>query len=198
MASSADIETALVNAIAGMLYPASAPAFDGKVTVARGWPTEADIRNATANGANLVGVYAVAESALDVTKAMRNWQMISPGCGALEVGRVKQNFRLDIWAATPDARDAMLNLLETTLKFTIRYPLPDGSTATLMNMRVAGPNDRPSRVDEWAQSIELQLQYPLLYAQAQPVVTSINIVETTLSADGLPITSPSPASIGAR
>ena len=179
MASSADIETTLVDMIASVLYPASGPAFDGKVSVARGWPTEADIRNAVGNGAHLIGVYAVPQTARDVTKSLRYWRVLSPGYGVLEVGRIEQNFRIDIWASTPDARDDILTLLEPALKFKIRYILPDDSIATLMNMRVAGPNDRPSRVDEWAQSFELQFQYPLLYAQAQTVVTSINLAEAT-------------------
>lgn len=192
MATSADIETALVNAVAGMLYPASGPAFAGTVIVARGWPTEADIRNAVGQGADLIGVYAMTGDARDVTKTLRYWQEISPGRGVMEVGRIEQSFRLDIWACTENARDALLDLLEPALRVQIRYTLPDGSVATLMNMSATGPNDRPSRADEWAQSFELRFQYPILYTQDQPVVTSVTVVESTTVNDGLTISTQNP------
>lgn len=178
MANSADIETALVDAVAAVLYPASGPAFGTKVSVARGWPTEADIRAATSTGASLIGIYAVAAMARDVTSTLRRWQCLSPGVGAMEVGRVEQGFRLDIWAATPDNRDALLKALEPALKFNTRYHLPDGTTATLMKLQPGGPDDRPSRIDEWAQSLELTLQYPIFYTEAQSVATSAPTLTT--------------------
>lgn len=178
MATSADIETALVAAVASAIYPVAGTAFPGKVTIARGWPTEADIKNAISAGANLVGIYAVEAMARDVTRSQRYWQSLSAGVGAMEVGRVEQVFRLDIWAASPALRDALLALLEPALKYQLRYNMPDGSLATLMLMQPGGPNDRPSRADEWAQSLALTFQYSLIATQAQPVVTTINVTET--------------------
>ena len=180
MANSADIETALVNAVAGVLYPAAGPAVASIVTIARGWPTEADIRNATGTGASLIGIYAVAGMARDVTTTLRRWQTISPGLGAMEVGRIEQDFRLDIWAPNPDSRDTLLGLLEPALKYQTRYALPDGTIATLMRVQAGGPNDRPSRADEWAQSLEITLQYSIFYTQAQTAVTSIPTITTTV------------------
>lgn len=172
MASSADIETALVNAVAGVLYPDSGPAFAGTVSVARGWPTEADVRKAVTAGAHLIGIYAVSGMSRDVTKTLRNWQPVGNGMGAIEVARIEQIFRLDIWASTPDARDSLLGRLIPALKFQTRYALPDGTTATLMRSQAGGPNDRPSRADEWAQSIDLMLQYPIFYTETQTAVVN--------------------------
>ena len=172
MASSADIETALVNAMAAALYPANATGFAGQVSIARGWPTEADIRLAVGNGVSLIGIYAVAGMARDITTSLRRWQTSSLGYGAQEVSRIEQSFRLDLWAVSPTIRDALLGLLEPALKAQPRYPMPDGSTATLMKLMPGGPNDRPSRADEWAQSLELIFHYPIILTQPQPVMTN--------------------------
>lgn len=178
MANSADIENALVAAVAALIYPPNGPPFAGKVTIARGWPTEADIRNAIGAGAHLIGIYAVEAMARDVTRTQRYWQSVSAGVGAMEVGRVEQVFRLDLWAASPDARDALLALLEPALKYQLRYTMPDGSVATQMLMQPGGPNDRPARADEWAQSLALTFQYSIITIQTQPVVTTITVAET--------------------
>lgn len=172
MATSADIETVLTDYVAGLLYPEAGTACATSFCIARGWPTEADIRKAVSQQAGLVGVYAMAETAKDITTNLRRWQTISPGIGGMEVGRVVQSFRLDIWAPTPQSRDALLTLLLPGLKAQLRYALPDGSMATMVKLQLTGPDDRPARADEWAQSVELTLQYPLLYTQAQAVVVA--------------------------
>ena len=214
MASSADVETVLVNVVAGILYPMPPGAepywagYDGKasvpiyapggysrgliaysdipqmpaapvpaqrfpanVAICRGWPTEADVQKAVSTGANLIGIYAVEAMARDVTTALRYWQSLSPTLGVMEVARLEQSFRLQIWASNPDTRDALLGRLLPALKFQIRYAMPDGSTATLMRIQAGGPDDRPSRADEWAQNIDLIMQYPVLYTQTQKAVT---------------------------
>lgn len=181
MASSADIETALVNAVAGVLYPQSGTVVDANVAVAQGWPTEADIRKAVAAGSHLIGVYAVPGMSRDVTKVLRNWQPVTDALSAVEVGRIEQIFRLEIWASNPNARDALLGRLIPAMKFQTRYVLPDGSTATLMRVQAGGPNDRPSRADEWAQRIDLMLQYPLIYTETQTAAVSAPSIATTVT-----------------
>lgn len=183
MATSADIETVLTSYVAGLLYPEDGPAFVPSFCIARGWPTEADIRKAISQQAGLVGVYAMAETAKDITTTLRCWKTISPGMGVMEIGRMMQVFRLDIWAPTPQSRDAMLAVLMPGLKVKTRYALPDNSVATLMKLQVTGPDDRPSHADEWAQSLELTMQYPLLYTQAQPVVTDISPIMSVISSE---------------
>lgn len=190
MATSADIEIALVKAVAAILYPQGGVAFAKTVTVARGWPTEADIRNAISHQTNLIGIYAVAGMSRDATSALRYWQEVSPGVAAMEVGRIEQSFRLDLWACTPDIRDALLAWLLPPLKFQTRYAMPDGSTAILLKLQETGPNDRPSHADEWAQSFELTVQYPVIYTQTQPVVNKIT--QATRMNDGLTITTQTP------
>ena len=181
MASSADIETVLVKAAAGVLYPPSGPVVDANVAVARGWPTEADLRKAMSAGAHLIGVYAVPGMSRDVTKVLRNWRPVTDTLSAIEVGRIEQIFRLDIWASNPNARDALLGRLVPALKFQTRYALPDGSTATLMRIQVGGPNDQPSRTDEWAQHIDLMLQYPVIYTETQTAVVSAPTLTTIVT-----------------
>ena len=180
MASSADIETALVNAVASALYPQAGPEFAQAVTIARGWPTEADLRAAIAIPANLVGVYALSETVKDITTSLRQWQCVSPGVGALEVGRMEQVFQLDIWATTPSIRDALLTLLQSALKFKMRYELPDGSVATMMKLLTLEPDDKTSRAYEWAQSLQITIQYPVLYTQVQSIVSSPPAVDVTI------------------
>lgn len=62
MADASDIETALVSLIVGALYPIGigSPSVVGQTcSVERGWPTEADIRNATAAETQLIRVHAL-------------------------------------------------------------------------------------------------------------------------------------------
>ena len=191
MATSADIEAALVIAVGAVLCPATGAQFPSVVKVSRGWPTEADIRAAVSAEDHLIGVYAVPGMSRDSTKLLRSWQTTSDGIGAMEVGRIEQIFRLDIWASNPEARDALLGALLGALRFQTRYTLPDGTIATLMRLQSGGPNDRPSRADEWAQSIDLMFQYPVIYTQTQPVVTQVTVAETIN--DGLTITTQTPA-----
>lgn len=190
MATSADIETALVTAVAAVLYPQGGVAFAGTVSVARGWPTEADIRTAMGAQTSLIGIYAVSGMTKEVVCALRYWQQARPGVAAMEVGRIEQGFRLDLWACTPDVRDELLTWLIPALKFQTRYTMPDGSTATLLRLQATGPDDRPSRADEWAQSLELTIQYPVIYTQPQPVVTQIT--QATTINEGLTIITQTP------
>lgn len=183
MASSADIETALVNAVAAALYPEGGSTFPSSVSVSRGWPTEADVRKAVSANSHLIGVYAVAGMSRDKTKTLRNWQALSDGVGAVEVGRIEQIFRLQIWASDPDTRDMLLGKLVPPLKFQTRYLMPDGSTATLMRIQIGGPNDRPSRADEWAQSIDLMFEYPIFFTEAQTELTSAPTLNNTVNTE---------------
>lgn len=177
MASQADIETVLVNVIAALLNPQQGQALDPNVTIARGWPTEADIRTAVGQKICLIGVYAHQQAAKDITTNLRCWRTLSPGVGALEVGRMEQVFKLDLWAPTPDRRDALCGALMSALRTQLRYALPDGSTATLSKLELTGPNDLPARADEWAQSLEITLIYPVLLVQEQVVV--VEATQTT-------------------
>lgn len=180
MANSADIETVLVKTVAEILYPPVGLAFATQVSVARGWPTEADIRQAVNMNMALVGIYAVENLAKDATITLRCWKTLSPGIGVMEVGRIEQVFKIDIWAPNPDSRDALLKTLEPALKFQTRYKLTDGSVATLMKLQANGPDDRPARADEWQQSLALTMQYPVLYTQMQPMsqTSQVTIIET--------------------
>lgn len=180
MASSADIETALVNAVTGVLYPNSMPVFAQAVSIARGWPTQADLRAATTASTNLIGVYALSETAKDITTSLRQWQELSPGIGALEVGRIEQVFRIDIWAASPNSRDGLLNIIQPALKFQKRYDLEGGSVATLMKMITLGPDDKTARANEWVQSLDITMQYPVIFTQAQSIVSSPPCVDVTI------------------
>lgn len=187
MATSADIEAALVIAVGAILYPATGAQFPSAVIVSRGWPTEADIRAAVGAKNHLIGIYAVPGMSRDSTKLLRQWQDTGNGSGAMQVGQIEQIFRLDIWASDPDSRDAILSWLLGALRFQTRYTLPDGTIATLMHLQSGGPNDRPSRADEWEQSIDLMFQYPVIYTQAQPATTQITVSKT------LTITTQTPA-----
>lgn len=191
MASSADIENALVIAVSDILYPPSGAQFPSAVIVSRGCPTEADIRAAVGAKNHLIGIYAVPGMSRDSTKLLRSWQTTSNGAGAMEVGRIEQIFRLDIWASDLETRDALLGVLLPALRFQTRYNLPDGTVATLMRLQSGGPNDWPSRAKEWEQSIDLMFQYPVIYTQAQPAVTQVTVTETIN--DGLTITTQTPA-----
>lgn len=180
MASVADIETALVNAVTAVFNPAAGQTFAQNVSIARGWPTQADLRAATSAPTNLIGIYALGETAKDITTSLRQWQELSPGTGALEVGRIEQVFRLDIWAASPASRDELLNIISPALKFQRRYALGDGSVATMMKMVTLAPDDKTARANEWAQSLDITMQYSVIYTQAQSIVSSLPSVDVTM------------------
>lgn len=192
MASSADIETTLMMTVNDIVHPAAGPLLPNNITIMRGWPTEADVRKAVANKAHMIGIYAVAGMSRDITKTMRAWQDLGGGVSAMEVGRIEQLFRLQIWASSRLARDTLLGALLPPLKFQLRYPLPDGTVATLMKLEASGPNDQPARADEWAQNIDLMFQYPVIYTQTQPIVTQIT--QTTTIDTGLTLTTQTPPS----
>ena len=76
MADSSDVEQALVNLIGAALYPngTSQPSIVGTLcTVQRGWPTEADVREAQAAKSVLIRVHAVRGMSREVTRYPREW-----------------------------------------------------------------------------------------------------------------------------
>lgn len=78
MADSSDVENALVALIVAALYPngtgaPSAIAGTPTISVERGWPTEADLRTATASGLQLIRVHAVPGMSRNADRYERAW-----------------------------------------------------------------------------------------------------------------------------
>jgi hypothetical protein len=77
MADASDVETALVALIVGIVYPngtSSASVANTEISVERGWPTEADIRNASSANIQLIRVHAMAGMSRDAERYFRSWQ----------------------------------------------------------------------------------------------------------------------------
>jgi hypothetical protein len=86
MADETDLEAAIVGLIVAAVYPngTTQPSVVGQtISVERGWPTEADIRNATAAGTQLIRVYAVAGMSRDAERYQRLWQSARPATPSL-------------------------------------------------------------------------------------------------------------------
>jgi hypothetical protein len=80
MADSADVEAAIVGVIVSALYPngtTAASIVSAKISVDRGWPTEADVRTAVGAGTQLIRVHAVSGMSRDAERYLSVWQ-----CGA--------------------------------------------------------------------------------------------------------------------
>lgn len=74
MADSSDVEAAIVGLIVGALYPngTSRPGAIASIcSVERGWPTEADIRQATTSGKQIIRVHAVSGMGADAERYLR-------------------------------------------------------------------------------------------------------------------------------
>ena len=77
MCDASDIEAALVTLLVNALYSngvTQPSAVTNTVSIDRGWPTESDIRTATAAGTQLIRVHALAGMSRDVERYFRIWQ----------------------------------------------------------------------------------------------------------------------------
>ena len=240
MADSSDVESAIVGVIVSALYPSGTgqPSIVGPIiNVARGWPTEADIRNAVGAGTQIIRVYAINGMSRNDMRYFTTWQYAAPAATTLvatltgsqitfsgtvtageivgvlsagvgytyvvqandtlttiatgvaaavpgasstgavvtlpatggnpgsdvatgasawqEVGRQKQFFTIAGWATTPALRDAIFSALMAAIATSYRLTMPDGTTATQFDLQTSGPNDVPSRADEWARTLRV-------------------------------------------
>ncbi|HTQ70972.1 MAG TPA: hypothetical protein VMH92_05700 [Acidocella sp.] len=86
MADSSDVEQALVALVVATLYPAgtsspSAIAGTPKISVERGWPTEADVRAAVTGSIQLIRIHAIPGMARNA--ARYEWQWSAPAAPAV-------------------------------------------------------------------------------------------------------------------
>jgi hypothetical protein len=76
VADTSDIEAALVSLLVGAVYPngtSSPSTINQTVSIERGWPTEAQIRNAGQQGIQLIRVHAVTGMSADNETFFRSW-----------------------------------------------------------------------------------------------------------------------------
>ena len=92
MADTGDVETALVALLDAALYPSgdSNPSVIGSsVNIARGWPTEADLRAAVSNGSSLLRVYGIPNLSKDDTRYQRVWRAAPSAASTLTASAIR-------------------------------------------------------------------------------------------------------------
>ena len=89
--------------------------------------------------------------------------VFSPGTAELEVGRQVQMFSVTVWATTPAYRDAIGAALTAAFAQTYRLTLSDGTIATRVgsSLQIGGPQDLPSRAQEWRRDYRIAWDYGL-------------------------------------
>ncbi len=100
------------------------------------------------------------------------------GNASVEVLREAQEFAVPVWAPTPALRDAVFGVMTGALAYAIRWPLPNGETATMRSMSSTGPDDIPSRAKEWRRDLRLSIDYPITYREVLPPAV---VIETMTS-----------------
>jgi hypothetical protein len=134
MADSSDIETALVALIVSAVYPngTSQPSVvNAKTSVDRGWPTEADVRNAVAAATQLIRVHAISGMSKDTERYFRVWQTEPPPATSLIATLVGT---LITFSGTP-AAGQIVGVLSNGIGFT--YVVQPGDTLQTVASGVA-------------------------------------------------------------
>lgn len=107
------------------------------------------------------------------------------GNSVVEAGRIQQVFNVVTWAPTPALRDTAMSYQLGALSYNYRMTLGDtaSSIATLMDVQASGPDDIPSRANEWRRDIRLTIDFPVSYVLVAPPVT-ITELEVQIEANG--------------
>jgi hypothetical protein len=72
--------------------------------------------------------------------------------------QIKQRYRINVWSASPQARDALAGVLDLAFAQIFRLAMPDGSPSLL---RYGGTlvSDFPARQAEWNRTLVMQVEY---------------------------------------
>lgn len=108
------------------------------------------------------------------------------GTAQVETWRAQQVFVVPVWAPTAALRDALFEAILPAVSLTYRMTLPDGTIATLMEAQASGPDDRPSRAQEWRRDLRLSYDWPVISAQTVPEV-AVTVLPVTPT-NGITIT----------
>jgi hypothetical protein len=178
-----DVLNAFVTLCQSALYPNGVPGGSVAgipVKIFPGWPIPQDLNKDIAAGKAQVSVYARPEEK-NTTRYPKQPQLLAMGAGGTtgqnitEVRRQERLFQLVIWAPSPQARTAIVNVIDPLLADTIRFTLPDQSSARLIYK-----GSPISDIVEKANIYRRDLLYTVEYATTK-LETEYTVLESVLN-----------------
>lgn len=150
MADITAVETAIVQAIVGALYPngtGSASITAGPIKVYPGWPNSQTLDDDMAAGAVHVSVYPrPGDSTTSSLMGDNDWREVSnngtTGTLGREIRRQTKQFQVTTWAPTPDLRSIVANAVDVILALTPRINMADNSQTLLAYVNQAEHDER--------------------------------------------------------
>lgn len=187
MADMSDAGNALVELIAGILYPlgtSAASLIGDRVLVYQGWPDPVTLAGDLAGGTIHVSVFPKpGDKVTSISPDDDDWEEMEPGASAmLELRRQTRLFQISVWAGLFARRDAAASAIDAGLAAVSRLALVDGSVA-LMTYESSLQDDDQQQAGIYRRDLLYAVNYATTQVMALTAITA-TVTDVTASVNG--------------
>ena len=180
MADIVDINNALVNLIAGIVYPngTANPSVTGQpILVYQGWPSADALANDfTANKVHISVFSSGSSKIININNG--EWWTVSTTNGlatiARETRRQTKQFQVTIWANCFDARDPLAKIVDSALSTISRLAIADGSVAKIAFTNDLQLDDK-QKFGVYRRDLFYEVEYSTIETTTATPITQVNI-----------------------